>query len=448
MSELIERAAKIKEQLHVERLEKAGIKAKTAYEEEKAQFKFVRFFNKPKLNAAGIFSLPYHKATKLYIHFPFCAGICNFCRFYTVGCRPAAEVDAYIAALKSELDLLLKNTRLKDAEIAVVYFGGGTPTFLSAAQLADITSHIKSKLRLSPGVSWTCEVSPNTMLNEGEAKLKALREGGVNRLSIGVQAFDDGLLKAIGAGHKAKTAVELIKKAEKAGFADIDIDILFGLPGQTPEKWERTLNAAVSLKLRSVQTYHLCLRSRYRTLRTQEMLNEDPGQFPGEETNLLMQIMAYEKLTGAGYTAIDLDQAYTLEPPANSSARAFRVNFGSMFGLGAGARTEMVTGRRKNGGLEEYISALNRNKLPAGSAVKLTKADIIQREVVLGLRDYAGLDKSGFKTRFGVSFGKKFRASLGKYKKLGFLDDNGKRVRLTRKGKLLANDLMFEHFFA
>ena len=301
-------------------------------------------------------------------------------------------------------------------------------------------------MRISSRTAWTCEISPNTILKNGTAKLEALRKGGVNRLSIGVQAFDDGLLETIGAGHDAKTALELIKTAKKAGFEDIDIDILFGLPGQTPEKWERTLNTAVSLKLRSIQTYHLCVRSRYRTLRTQEMLADDPGQFPDEAANLLMQIMAYEKLTGSGYTAIDMDQAYTLEPPEKSSARSFRLNFRSMVGLGAGARTEIVTGRYKNGSLEEYLSALAGNELPAGAAVKLTKADLIQREVILGLRDYAGLDKLNFKTKFGVSVEHKLAGSLGKFKKLGFLTDNGRRIRLTRKGRLLANDLMLEFF--
>ena len=449
MSDLIKKSKKIKKELDLDNLEKAGIRTQRENYEDKTSYRYHLIFKGNPLTEKEIFCLiPYNKITRLYVHIPFCIHLCPFCCFYTSGNQPKHVVNEYLIAIKKEFDLLLEKTQLRDANIKSIYFGGGTPTYLTSQQLTEVINYFKERLNINQKYIFTCEVSPNTITdNTGKKKLEVLLENGVNRLSIGIQSFNNDILKVIGAGHDVKTAISSIKTAREVGFDDIDIDLIYGLPDQTLEKWEQTLDLLTNLKPESIDLYHLRLYFIRGPVTMHKMFVKEPSRFPDEDTNLLMRIMAFKRLTESGYTAIDTAHHFTLSSRSHySSSRLIKQGFLSMVGLGPFARTETTIGTYRNHLLEEYIKKVKCDRLPFFSSIKLTKRQLMEREIIYKLRDINGLNKKDFETKFGVNVEKVFGFILQKFEKLGLIMNSKNSIKLTYKGQILADDIIFEHF--
>ena len=189
----------------------------------------------------------------LYIHIPFCVRKCLYCGFYSTVYTPR-EADGFISALKREAISFQK--RLSNRRISSIYFGGGTPTVLSLPQIDRVMYIIRSSFLFENNPEITAEANPHTAIT---SRLKALLAHGVNRLSLGVQSFSDGKLKALGRLHTAKQAIDTFNRARAIGFTNIGIDLIFGLPGQTKAEWERTLDAALRLNADHISAYNLSL---------------------------------------------------------------------------------------------------------------------------------------------------------------------------------------------
>ncbi|MBI4844226.1 MAG: radical SAM family heme chaperone HemW, partial [Nitrospirae bacterium] len=202
--------------------------------------------------------------TSLYVHIPFCLKRCIYCDFVS-GIYEPKKADAYIDALKKEISLIFyenypspnplpQGERARGKVFSTLYIGGGTPTALSTDVLKDLIAHFFNHLSFSDNYEATIEVNPGTI---DIKKLRIIRSSGINRISIGVQSFNDDELKFLGRIHSAEDARQAVHLAKKAGFENIGIDLIYGIPGQSMENWRRTLDAAVSLEPEHISTYEL-----------------------------------------------------------------------------------------------------------------------------------------------------------------------------------------------
>ncbi len=225
----------------------------------------------------------------LYVHVPFCAVKCNYCAFYSEAGN-ADKMSGYVDALLRELDRFLPQLAP-----ATIFFGGGTPSLLPAA----LMRRLLEKIPAAQVREWTIECNPSTVSTE---KAKLFREFGVNRISMGVQALDDELLDVIGRVHSVEAAVESYRKLRDAGFDNINLDLMFGLPGQTLDHWRNTLEKAIALQPDHISTYCLILEedTHFWSLLQQGRIR------PDEEFELQMYELAMEMLAGAGYRQYEI----------------------------------------------------------------------------------------------------------------------------------------------
>jgi len=211
-------------------------------------------------------------AMSLYIHIPFCIKRCIYCDFVSGIYSPDKEV-TYMEALKKEIELLPKDISFK-----TLYIGGGTPTALSTASLEGLITHVFHSLNFAEIYEATIEANPGTVDNE---KLLTLRSSGINRISIGVQSFIDSELKFLGRIHTAEQAREAIDLARAAGFKNVGIDLIYGIPGQREQSWEKTLEMTVSLKPEHISTYELTVEQGtelYKMLKVHPHPNPPPSR--------------------------------------------------------------------------------------------------------------------------------------------------------------------------
>jgi len=198
----------------------------------------------------GIRTMTSETVTHLYVHIPFCARICPYCAFYKER-ADSSQTQRFCEALLREIETAEQRFPL---QLETIFFGGGTPTALTTAQLEYLLGGMRERLDLSRLVEWTLEANPGSVSSR---KAKLLREMGVTRLSLGVQSWDDELLKLLGREHNAQQAEQSFRILRDAGFTNINIDLMFGLPGQTVDQWQATLEKTIALEPEHISTYCL-----------------------------------------------------------------------------------------------------------------------------------------------------------------------------------------------
>ena len=285
----------------------------------------------------------------LYIHIPFCKSKCAYCDFASFPGREAMW-ETYFAALCGEIRAAKGDAH----RVETVFFGGGTPSLVPEAYIAGALAAAREAFPFAPGAEVSLEANPGTLTME---KLRAYREMGVDRLSIGVQSFDAGLLRDIGRVHTPGEAVEAVRMARAAGFANIGIDLMYGLPGQTMGAWEATLETALSLPLTHISAYALIVEAG-----TPMAARED--ELPGEEMVLSMQRLCTRALAAAGFDRYEISNY----AKAGFACRHNRVYWRRGEYLGFGLRGALVLWRRA------LPQRLRSGGLPARRAVAGTRA--------------------------------------------------------------------------
>ena len=193
------------------------------------------------------------KETAVYIHIPFCEHKCIYCDFYSIITKD--NIASFLQALKKEINHYA-DLHSSDRIITSIFFGGGTPSLMSPTYISEIIELVKKRFKVSADVEITLETNPGTV---EQTKLKEFNRIGINRLSIGIQSFDDNELKFLTRIHDKQTAIDTVLKAKESGFENISVDLIFNLPGQTKESWSRNLEAAVSLPITHISAYSLIL---------------------------------------------------------------------------------------------------------------------------------------------------------------------------------------------
>ncbi len=442
---LIERAREIQRELYAELEESKQLGFRVEDFEQRGRYIHYLKSGSP-IRSKDIFSsyTPETPEINLYIHIPFCIDKCTFCRSFSVGTQPRKIVEEYIDSLKKEIEIVIRKPRFRNAAVRYIYFGGGTPTYLSAKQLADLVGYLKGRLNVLPNANFTCETSPEMFVGRaGKNRIQVLLESGVNRVSIGVQSFDDSILKLIGRKHSAETAISAYQNAHEAGVPNINMDLMFGLPLQTPERWENDLEILTDLSPGYASVYRLRLENP--KLHTTYM--KEPHLFPDRETVLLMNIMAVEKLTDAGYRQSEAPSTFLL-PYRSSYHTPYHGLCAEELGIGTAAWSYLSGVRYHNyHDLKRYMMCVNNGRLPIAFAGKYSQRQQIERETIRMLRAPEGVNRSDFNTRFGIPVEKLFDEPLQKLIRTGFITDDGQSYKLSYKGLLFTVEV-FKEFYS
>lgn len=357
----------------------------------------------------------------IYIHIPFCKTKCNYCNFISYT-NKFSLIKEYFDALECELSFYLKKFPGKNYK--TIYIGGGTPS------LIDACFYKKLLKTINPGdnTEITMEVNPGAVSAE---YLKSIKGIGINRLSIGLQCFEDEILKRLNRLHSSKAGAKTVKDAKNAGFKNISIDLIYGLPGQTIESWEKTLYQAINLDIEHISAYGLKIEE------NTEFYKNPPENLPDEEINARMHLKTIEILEEKGFNQYEI---------SNFSKQGFESkhnlaywNNEEYLGIGAAAHGYINGTRYSNKEkLENYIN----NPLEKKEEKKLTEKEKIEEEVFLGLRLRKGIDLKKLNKKYSIKFFEKYEKTIQKYIKHGLMEFNGNKLKLTPEGALLSNNIL------
>lgn len=322
----------------------------------------------------------------------------------------------------------------KDIEIETVFIGGGTPTYLSIEAL-ELLKNTMKKLRYSKSLEFTVEGNPGTFTEE---KLKLFKEMGMNRLSIGLQSFDDNLLKSIGRIHSAEDFKESYYMARKMGVENINMDLIFGLPNQSLEKWIETLREAMTLNPDHISCYSLIVEENtaFYNLYEKNLLN-----LPNEDTERDMYSITKNVLKEHGYEQYEISNYCKKGKECRHNLVYW--NLENYIGCGVAAHSYYNGERFSNSdNIKEYINMINEKNSPIISKSKNTLQDDMEEFMFLGLRKIKGISIEEFKQRFKVDIYDVYKEVIEKYKDLNLLQDSEGYVKLTTKGIEVSNVVM------
>ncbi len=368
----------------------------------------------------------------LYIHIPFCVRKCHYCGFYSTT-YTLQQADEYIASLR--LEAASYQRAFDGRTFDSVYLGGGTPTALSSEQLKKLIVLVHEHFQISRDAECTVEANPNTV---SDRQLALLREGGINRLSLGAQSFNNDVLKTLGRLHTAQEAADAFMLARSAGFTNIGIDLIYGIPGQTAVQWNETLDRTIILKPEHVSAYSLSIDEGSRF-----MSEAEAGRFslPGDEQGAAMYELAVNELGRAGYNRYEISNfslsGFACRHNMNYWAR------GEYLGLGPGAWS-FISGRRYHSVVDVRDYSL---RLKAGlSLIQFEEIASFRQAanetVMLGLRMAEGVDLARFGRDFGADTSRQLEENATPLQQAGLLEKTKGRIRLTERGFLLANEAL------
>jgi oxygen-independent coproporphyrinogen III oxidase len=368
----------------------------------------------------------------LYVHIPFCVKKCLYCGFYSTQYTPALS-DAYLSAL--EVEAASYQEAFAGREFDTVYLGGGTPTTLTSAQFERLCTILRDHFSLSASAEITTEANPNTL---DVHALDCMRANGVNRLSIGVQSFSDDVLRTLGRSHTAGQAQDAVKLARKAGFTNIGLDLIYGVPGQTFEQVTQSLRKAMELGPQHLSAYGLSLDRG--SFFSQEA---EAGRLclPDDDVVAPMYERIVSTLTAAGYGHYEISN---FSRPGHECRH--NLNYwerGEYLGLGPAAWS-FISGKRYGNvsPVDEYCGRLSKGMSPIADTENIDALQSAAETVLLGLRTERGVDLGRFEREHGSL------ALASATKNIGVLRDNGLitlsagRVRLTERGRLLADKVI------
>ena len=370
------------------------------------------------------------KPTSAYVHIPFCTQICYYCDFSKVFIKNQ-PVDSYLEHLIEEYNSYdIKKLR-------TLYIGGGTPTALSAPQLAFLLEKLSDKLDLSYLEELTIEANPGDLDQE---KIAVLKDSPVNRVSLGVQTFNDRMLKQIGRSHLEKDIYENIANLKKAGFDNISIDLIYALPKQTMEDVKINVAKAIALDIPHMSLYSLILENHTVFM---NRMRHGKLHLPKEDLEAEMFDYIIAELEKAGFEHYEISNFS--KPGFESRHNLMYWDNAEYYGLGAGASGYVDGVRYKNHGpIRHYLQAVE-----AGNArvqeEALTLNEKMEEEMFLGLRKKSGVSKKRFEEKFGLSFEDQYGAVVSELTEQGLLVPDRDIVRMTKQG-LFLGDTVAEKF--
>ena len=371
----------------------------------------------------------------IYIHIPFCKQRCNYCAFYSSTLFNKQE--EYTKALCKEIEA--RRNYIPDATIETIYFGGGTPSTLNCEQLKRIFDTINKNYKIAPHPEVTMECNPDDLTPQFLAQLASLP---INRISMGIQSFNDTQLKRLGRRHNADKARQAIRNAREAGYDNISIDLMFALPGSSMHEWEETLEKAIALHPNHISAYNLMYEEgtpMYRAL--------ERGDFTelSEEENVEQFQKLITKLKEAGYRHYEISN-FAL-PERESRHNSSYWNDTPYIGCGAAAHSYNGTSRQWNiADIQEYIKGIESNN-PNFEIEELTEEERYNDTILTRLRTAKGIPLEWMKEKFSEKLNRHMLRVAEKEIALGNLKEENEHLSLTEKGIFISDAVIRELIF-
>lgn len=370
--------------------------------------------------------------TGLYVHVPFCAKKCLYCDFNSVT-YDDNSANEYLNALKKELHAY------REMDFNSVYIGGGTPTIYHPEDLDRMLSIIFKTVICAGNQEKTIEANPRTLNRE---KLRILKKYGINRLSIGAQSFNDNLLKTIGRIHNSDEFRDIYTLARDEGFRNINVDLLFAIPGQTGKDWLADLEKISEYAPEHVSAYGLTVE---KDTPLYSMICSGQMKPVSEDASADMYQQTIETLESRGYVRYEISN---FSKPGYECAHNINYwNMGAYAGIGAGASSFLNGERRVNEkNISEYIKRILQNGSAVSQKERISSETAVKEEIMLGLRKAEGIDEENFRGKYGVTVADRFADAVKNNISLGFLKQENGRLSLTEKGLLVANSVIIDFF--
>ncbi|MHC5436486.1 radical SAM family heme chaperone HemW [Listeria seeligeri] len=375
-----------------------------------------------------------HNTSAVYIHIPFCEHICYYCDFNKVFLE-GQPVDEYVDLLIKEMQITAANKQMEP--IDTVFVGGGTPTTLNEAQIAKLCTAIQEIFPMKEEVEFSFEANPGDL---SVAKVQTMKDYGVNRISMGVQSFNNDLLKKIGRIHTLKDVYQSVENMRTVGFENVSIDLIFSLPGQTEADFQDTLNQALALDLPHYSAYSLIIEPKtifYNLMQKGKLF------LPGQDAEANMYDLLLVEMEKHGRKQYEISN-FAKEGFESKHNITYWSNE-HYYGFGAGAHGYIGNTRYSNfGPIKKYMEPLQENKLPVFQQKELTLKEKMEEEMFLGLRKVSGVSKARFQRKFGQDLDATFQNAIQKTMAKGWLENNEENVALTRNGRFLGNNVFQE----
>ncbi|HGD5586167.1 TPA: radical SAM family heme chaperone HemW [Streptococcus agalactiae] len=370
------------------------------------------------------------KPTSAYVHIPFCTQICYYCDFSKVFIKNQ-PVDAYLQAL-------IREFRSYDiTELRTLYIGGGTPTSISAVQLDYLLTELSRDLNLNTLEEFTIEANPGDLTVD---KIEVLQKSAVNRVSLGVQTFNDKHLKRIGRSHNEAQIYSTIDALKTAGFQNISIDLIYALPGQTMDDVRSNVAKALSLNIPHLSLYSLILE--HHTVFMNKM-RRGKLHLPTEDLEAEMFEYIISEMERNGFDHYEISN-FT-KPGFESRHNLMYWDNVEYYGVGAGASGYLDGIRYRNRGpIQHYLKGVSEGNARLSEEV-LSKNEMMEEELFLGLRKKEGVSIGKFEQKFGTSFEKRYGQIVQELQSDGLLKENNGFIQMTKKG-LFLGDTVAEKF--
>jgi oxygen-independent coproporphyrinogen-3 oxidase len=377
----------------------------------------------------------------IYIHIPFCHTKCPYCSFASYPAADPQAMQSYMLAIRSQVKIMADHVWSRAREFRSLYIGGGTPTMVASEQLAALIEECLAKFRFTdtdgraPEVS--VETNPNALNREMLCRLKQV---GVNRLSIGVQSFSDEMLQVLGRSHSSHEAIRAVEYARSAGFQNLSLDLMYGLPGQTVDHWQQTLEKAIVLNPEHLSVYELTVED---ATPFANMAKQDKLPLPDDETVLQMCRLAQELLTKSGFLQYEISNYSRPQLQCRHNINYWQN--GSYLGLGAGA-VSCFSGLRIKAVAEpeEFVRLVQHATYPYSEGEILSLKARFRETVIMGLRMTEGISIKNLFDRFNLTPQEHYGVTLTRCLEQGMLEKDGDRLRLTDKGLPLANQVLVQ----
>lgn len=373
--------------------------------------------------------------TRIYLHIPFCRSKCPYCAFVSSQTQtgPGDYAELLLAEMRLAAALPARHQPLES-----IYFGGGTPSLLEPSSVATILAQAKDLFGLAANTEITLEANPGTV---DAMRLAAFRKAGINRLSLGIQSLDDRLLKTLGRIHTARQALDAFSAARTAGFDNIGIDLIHALPGQSELMWRSDLEQALRMEPEHLSVYGLSVEE---GTPYADRYAKDEGLLPDQDLAAEMFEQADEILTAHGYEHYEIAN-YAL-PGRRSRHNSGYWHRDGYLGLGSGAHSFLLDTRygtrlSNTPDLDEYRNEVENGALPRRDIIILPREDAMAEYMFLGLRMADGIAFNDFEQKFGVPLHQVYGETIRGFQQAGLLEVTTDRVRLTRRGMLISNQV-------
>ncbi|MUK87075.1 oxygen-independent coproporphyrinogen III oxidase [Ornithinibacillus sp. L9] len=370
----------------------------------------------------------------VYIHIPFCQQICHYCDF-TKFFYNEQLANEYMEGLKNEINT---NVSGKHNKVRTIFIGGGTPTALNMQQLRTLLETVQEKFDVANCEEYTIEANPGDF---DEDKIKLLKSYGVNRVSLGVQVFDDHMLEELGRLHKVKDVYQTIDLLKQHGFENISIDLIYSLPNQTVEHFQKTVDEALTFQLPHYSSYSLQIEKKtifYNRFKKGKLHR------PAQEEEVQMYEVLKNSMKKSGLNQYEISNF--AQKGYESKHNLTYWNNDYYYGFGAGASGYLPGQRTINiRPLPAYVKEALTTGKPVLHVDDISLKEQVEEELFLGLRKLEGVSRSKFKQKYGFSYDKLYRQQIDLLCHKGWIQEEGDYLRLTDEGVLLGNNV-FEYF--